>query len=446
MGAGRPLRPEPRARRPVRRAPGWTRPSPDRPVVLQSTDHHCAWVEHRGAAPGRHRRAHARPAGRRGRAARRRHPDGDAGRVDGDGPGAAARAAGDRGREARRAGRGRPRCSPPPGSPGCRRPRCHPADVAAYLATAAAGRLAGPGQHRAARRPGRWRASAAEFVAARAGGRARRRSPTGVGAHREVLRRRCRRGRHGGDAGAVRRPAARAAPRAAGVDAATSWPQPPPAFDADGFQLHIHAIGDAGGAGRPGRGRARSAAVNGPRDRRPVIAHTQLVDPADVPRFAELGVIANLEPLWAQLDPLQVDLTLPRLGPQRGAWQYPMASLLATGARALDGQRLAGQLLPPARRAGRRGHPADPRTAVPAGGWLPHERLPVGDRAVGLHRGRRLPGVRGGRAGASLDGRPPGRPGLARPRPHDAPSRWTGPRIAVRGTWLAGRRTWCGVA
>jgi len=74
------------------------------------------------------------------------------------------------------------------------------------------------------------------------------------------------------------------------------------------------------------------ARVNGPRDRRPVLAHTQVVDPADVPRFAALGVIANLEPLWAQLDPLQVDLTLPRIGPERGAWQYPMASLLATGA------------------------------------------------------------------------------------------------------------------
>ena len=39
------------------------------------------------------------------------------------------------------------------------------------------------------------------------------------------------------------------------------------------------------------------------RDRRPVIAHTQLVHPADRPRFAALGVIANFEPLWACLDP-----------------------------------------------------------------------------------------------------------------------------------------------
>ena len=56
--------------------------------------------------------------------------------------------------------------------------------------------------------------------------------------------------------------------------------------------------------------------VNGPRDRRPVVAHTQLRPPR---RPAALrrrsGVVANVEPLWTQLDPLQTDLTLPRLGP-----------------------------------------------------------------------------------------------------------------------------------
>ena len=74
------------------------------------------------------------------------------------------------------------------------------------------------------------------------------------------------------------------------------------AFDADGFQIHIHAIGD-GGVRRPLDAIEHAGRVNGPRDRRPVIAHTQLVHPADRPRFAALGVIANFEPLWACLDP-----------------------------------------------------------------------------------------------------------------------------------------------
>ena len=77
------------------------------------------------------------------------------------------------------------------------------------------------------------------------------------------------------------------------------------AFDADGFRLHIHAIGDAG-VRNALDAIEHVARVNGVSARRPVIAHTQLVDPVDLPRFAALGVIANVEPLWAQLDPLQL--------------------------------------------------------------------------------------------------------------------------------------------
>ena len=102
------------------------------------------------------------------------------------------------------------------------------------------------------------------------------------------------------------------------------------AVDAAGFQLHIHAIGDAGVRAALDAF-AHAAAVNGPRDRRPVIAHTQVVDPADLPRFADLGVVANFEPLWA----------LPRPGTARtgaaaargaAGLHYAIASVLASGA------------------------------------------------------------------------------------------------------------------
>ncbi len=104
------------------------------------------------------------------------------------------------------------------------------------------------------------------------------------------------------------------------------------AFDALGFQIHMHAIGDAG---------VRSALdaiehtvrVNPTWDRRPVIAHVQLVSPDDLPRFVELGVIANYEPVWAQLDAVQHELTLPRLGYDRGERQYPIRTLLDSGTR-----------------------------------------------------------------------------------------------------------------
>jgi predicted amidohydrolase YtcJ len=99
-----------------------------------------------------------------------------------------------------------------------------------------------------------------------------------------------------------------------------------------GFQIHIHAIGDA--AARQALDAIEHAITsNGPRDRRPVIAHAQLVDDADLDRFAQLGVIANMQPLWAQLDPLMTVLTVPRLGQERSDRQYRMNSLVRSGAQ-----------------------------------------------------------------------------------------------------------------
>jgi predicted amidohydrolase YtcJ len=77
-----------------------------------------------------------------------------------------------------------------------------------------------------------------------------------------------------------------------------------------GFQIHIHAIGDA--AVRQALDAIEYAIEsNGPRDRRPVIAHVQLVDDADLERFAKLGVIPCMQPLWAQMDALMTVLTIP---------------------------------------------------------------------------------------------------------------------------------------
>jgi predicted amidohydrolase YtcJ len=98
-----------------------------------------------------------------------------------------------------------------------------------------------------------------------------------------------------------------------------------------GFQIHIHAIGDA--AGRQALDAIEHVMqTNGARDRRPVIAHNQLVDDADIGRFAAMGVIPNMQPLWAQLDALMTELTIPRLGAERADKQYRMGTLSASGA------------------------------------------------------------------------------------------------------------------
>lgn len=103
------------------------------------------------------------------------------------------------------------------------------------------------------------------------------------------------------------------------------------ALDARGLQVHMHAIGDR--AVREALDAVEAArAANGQRDARHHVAHLQVVHPEDIPRFRSLGVVANIQPLWACMDPQMSELTLPRLGAERGARQYPFADLLRSGA------------------------------------------------------------------------------------------------------------------
>jgi len=102
------------------------------------------------------------------------------------------------------------------------------------------------------------------------------------------------------------------------------------ALDREGFQVHIHAIGDR--AVREALDAFEAArAANGPNDHRHHIAHIQLVHPKDVPRFARLGVVANAQPYWACLDGQMRRLCIPFFGPERTGTQYPFASIRRAG-------------------------------------------------------------------------------------------------------------------
>jgi predicted amidohydrolase YtcJ len=109
------------------------------------------------------------------------------------------------------------------------------------------------------------------------------------------------------------------------------------AADAAGLTVHIHAIGD----------RAIRSALdaiadarrrNGALDNRDQIAHLELIDPADFPRFKKLGVIANFQLLWAQRDDSYIEkATIKYLGPQRSRYLYPARSLRDAGALIVGG-------------------------------------------------------------------------------------------------------------
>jgi predicted amidohydrolase YtcJ len=102
-------------------------------------------------------------------------------------------------------------------------------------------------------------------------------------------------------------------------------------LDALGFQVHFHALGDR--AVREALDAIEAAlAENGPTDNRHHLAHIQIVHPDDIPRFHQLGAVANGQPLWAAHEGQMDHLTIPFIGSERTSWQYPFKSLVRAGA------------------------------------------------------------------------------------------------------------------
>ena len=103
-------------------------------------------------------------------------------------------------------------------------------------------------------------------------------------------------------------------------------------LDAEGFQVHFHSIGDA--AVRQALDAVEQAIIdNGRSGNRHHISHLQMIDPADIPRFKELDVVANFQPLWAYADDYVTELTIPFIGEERARWMYPIKSVQDAGGR-----------------------------------------------------------------------------------------------------------------
>jgi hypothetical protein len=98
----------------------------------------------------------------------------------------------------------------------------------------------------------------------------------------------------------------------------------------------MHAIGDA--AVRAGLDAfAAARAKNGTTDNRHHIAHLQLIDSADIPRFAALNVTANFQAFWAWPDDYIMKLNMPQVGLERINRMYPIGSVHRSGGRVAGG-------------------------------------------------------------------------------------------------------------
>jgi predicted amidohydrolase YtcJ len=166
----------------------------------------------------------------------------------------------------------------------------------------------------------------------------------------------------------------------------------------DNFQTAVHAIGDAANAEVLAAIEELSASYKG--DRRWRIEHTQIVDPADLARLGQHGVIASMQPLHQTSDRLMAEA---RLGPDRLTGAYPWRSVLKVGGRLAFGSDAPVE-------------PADPWAGMaaaisrtdakgePFGGWFPEETVSRETALAGFTADAAYAGFAEGRFGRLLPG------------------------------------------
>ena len=144
-------------------------------------------------------------------------------------------------------------------------------------------------------------------------------------------------------------------------------------YDSAGIQVALHAIGDlairmsldAFGA---------AAARNGARDRRHRVEHLEVPDPVDIPRFAQLGVIASSQAIFAGPDETTLTNYAPLLGPVRASHAMPFRALDDAGAVQAFGSDYPVFSMDPMLGI----HIAVTRQmpdGTPPGGWFPEHRI-----------------------------------------------------------------------
>jgi hypothetical protein len=166
----------------------------------------------------------------------------------------------------------------------------------------------------------------------------------------------------------------------------------------DNFQTAIHAIGDAANAEVLAAIEELSESYTG--DRRWRIEHAQIVDPVDIARLGQHGVIASMQPLHQTSDRLMAEA---RLGPNRLEGAYPWRSVLKVGGRLAFGSDAPVE-------------PADPWAGMaaaisrtdasgqPFGGWFPQETVSREQALAGFTADAAFAGFAEGRFGRLLPG------------------------------------------
>lgn len=166
----------------------------------------------------------------------------------------------------------------------------------------------------------------------------------------------------------------------------------------DGFQVAVHAIGDA--ANREALNAIADVAPSFPGDRRWRIEHAQIVDPTDIARFGQHGVVASMQPVHQTSDRMMAEV---RLGGARLTGAYAWRSIAATGARLAFGSDFPVESPNPfvglAVAITR-----EDAAGEPFGGWRPEERLSREAAIAAFTRGGAYAGMADDRIGTLMPG------------------------------------------
>src|SRR6476661_7509074 len=201
-----------------------------------------------------------------------------------------------------------------------------------------------------------------------------------------------------------------------------------------GFQIATHAIGDAANAQIIGVYEQLSKRYGA--NRRWRIEHFQIVDPADIKRLAPAGIIASMQPTHQTSDRLMAEA---RLGTARLPGAYAWQSVLKSGARLAFGSDFPVESPNPFPGLSAAISRQD-INGQPPGGWIPAERLTLGQALHAFTRGAAYAGFAEQKIGSLEPGKWADFILIDRdPTAVDAQSL---ARTEVLETWVAGKKVW----
>ena len=204
----------------------------------------------------------------------------------------------------------------------------------------------------------------------------------------------------------------------------------------DGFQIALHAIGDAANAQALAAFEELSETYKG--DRRWRIEHAQIVDPRDLPRFGNAGIVASMQPVHQTSDRLMAEA---RLGPDRLVGAYPWASMLQRGVPVAFGSDTPVESASPfvnmAAAVTREGPDGQP-----AGGWQPHQKVDREAALAGFTTGAAYAGFAEDRVGRLAPGYRADFILVDRDPLAVTPTELRGTRVIE--TWIGGKRVFGG--